>query len=97
MTSEDRAELRRAAKVEGLDDEIAMIRMRLKKAMVEDGEDLELLTLGLERLSRAIGMQHKVSPKKDDDAWLDNLETVLRRFEPLYPPGAWPYDRLLED
>jgi hypothetical protein len=88
MSSEDRAELRRAAKVEGLADEIALVRMRLKKAMVEEGEDLEMLSLGLERLSRAIGIQHKMSPKRDD-AWLDNLEAVLRRFEdPSLPPGS---------
>ena len=88
MRSEDRAELRRAAKVEGLADEIALVRMRLKKAMVEEGEDLEMLSLGLERLSRAIGMQHKMSPKRDD-AWLDSLEAVLRRFEdPSLPPGS---------
>jgi hypothetical protein len=90
MTEEDRAELRRAAKVEGLADEIALVRMRLKKAMVEEGEDLEVLSLGLERLSRAIGIQHKVSPKKED-AWFENLEAVLRGFEdPSLPPGsAW--------
>jgi len=50
--------------LEGLADEIALLRMRLKKAMVEEGEELEVLSLAMERLSRAIGVQHKMSPKK---------------------------------
>jgi hypothetical protein len=93
MTKDDRAELRRAAKVEGLEDEIALLRMRLKKAMVEEGEDLEVLSLGLERLSRAVGVQHKMHPKASDEFW-DNFEDVLRRGnEMFFPPGSdeWRY------
>lgn len=87
MRSEDRAELRRAAKVEGLEDEIALLRMRLKRAAVEDEEDLEVLSLGMERLSRAIGLQHRMSPKKGED-WIEKWEEMIRGFEDqMYPDG----------
>ena len=80
--------VRRAAKLEGLADEIALLRMRLKKAMVEEKEDLEVLSLAMERLSRAIGVQHKMSPKPSEELW-ENFEAVLRETgEQLFPLGA---------
>jgi hypothetical protein len=63
--------------------------MRLKKAMVEEGEDLEVLSLGLERLSRAIGIEHKVSPKRGDEDHEASWERALRDIEnQLFPPGT---------
>lgn len=95
MTSEDRAELRRAAKVEGLADEIALLRMRLKKAMVEEEEDLEMLSLGLERLSRAIGIQHKMSPNRDkQEEWLRNLEEIISPYEDIFRGTAGEQPRV---
>jgi iron-sulfur cluster repair protein YtfE (RIC family) len=86
MSREERAELRRADEMEGLADEIAMLRMQLKKAMEEE-EDLEMLSLGLERLSRAIGIQHKMSPKKDKvEELLQNLEELMRPYDDIFRP-----------
>ena len=92
MTSGDRMELRRAAKVDGLEDEIAVLRMRLKRAVVEGKENLEALSLGMERLSRAIGLQHKMSPKKSDD-WIESWEATLRAFEDQMFPDGKPRPR----
>jgi hypothetical protein len=65
-----------------------MLRMRLKKGM-EEGEDLEVMSLGLERLSRAIGVKHKVSPKQLSDEYWDNFEEVLEQgYEMFFPPGT---------
>jgi len=87
MTSEERAELRRADKVEGLADEISLLRMRMKRAAVEEKEDLEMLSLGLDRLSRAIAIQHKMLGKQDG-TWLEKWEETLRAWEDnLYPDG----------
>ncbi|TMB65247.1 MAG: hypothetical protein E6J43_12270 [Chloroflexi bacterium] len=92
MASEDRAELRRADQVEGLADEIAMLRMRIKRALVDEEEDLEILSMGLDRLSRAVGMQHKMHPQASEELF-DSLEAILDRFPDLdRPPPAPPAD-----
>ena len=44
--------------------------------------------LVMERLSRAIGVQHKMSPKPSKQLW-DNFEAVLRStHEQFFPPGT---------
>ena len=93
MTGDDRLELRRAAKVEGLADEIALLRMRLKKAVVEEEEDLEMLSLGMERPSRAVGMQHKMYLKKDKaEELMKSLEEILSPYDDIFhgPPREMP-------
>ena len=55
--------------------------MRLKKAMVKEEEDLEVL-------SRAIGVQQKMWPKPSEQLW-DNFGAVLRStHEQFFPPGT---------
>ena len=96
MTPEDRAELRRAAKVEGLGDEIAMIRVWLKKESLKEDADLELLSLGLDRLSRAIGVQHKTTPKETYMDWLEKWEASLRAVEEgIFPERKGQPPRML--
>ena len=58
----DRLELARAHEVEELDHEIAMLRVRLKKAIEEHPEDLALATRGVNALVRAVVAQYRLSP-----------------------------------
>ncbi len=82
----ERTDLRRAEKIEGLDDEIAVMRVRLKRAVEEHPEDLPLLVKELDMLARAVGTRYRLSPKSRRDL-ADNLVAVLNSVgDQLLPP-----------
>lgn len=68
-------EMRRAASLEGLVDEITVLRRNLKRTLVapdreaaaEARRDLRATTAGVETLLRAVGTQHRISPQPGDD------------------------------
>ena len=82
----ERADLKRAEKIDGLDDEIAVMRVRLKRAVEERPEDLPLLVKGLDVLTRAVSARYRLSPKSRRDL-ADNLGAVLNSVgDQLLPP-----------
>jgi hypothetical protein len=82
----DRLDLARAQEMEGLDDEIALMRVRLKRAVEEDPKDVQLLVKGLDMLTRAVGARYRLSPKSRKDL-ADNLAAVLNSLgDQLLPP-----------
>jgi hypothetical protein len=82
----ERPDLKRAQDMEGLDDEIAVMRVRLKRAVEEHPEDLPLLVKGLDMLARAVGTRYRLSPKSRRDL-ADNLVAVLNSVgDQLLPP-----------
>ena len=83
------AELRRvpAAKaLEGLDDEIAMLRVRLNTALWENPEELALLLKGLTILVRAVVAQYRLSPRASKQLH-DNLAALLDQFADQFRPS----------
>jgi len=72
----DRLDLERAQEIEGLDDEIALLRVRLKRAVEENPQDVQLLVKGLDILVRAVGARYRLSPKSRKDL-ADNLAAAL--------------------
>ncbi len=72
----ERLDLKRAQEIEGLDDEIALMRVRLKRAMAEHPQDVQLLMKGLEILVRAVGARYRLSPKSRKDR-AENLAATL--------------------
>ncbi len=58
----ERLDLERAQEIEGLDDEIALMRVRLKRAVEERPKDVQLLMKGLGILVRAVGARYRLSP-----------------------------------
>lgn len=52
---------------QGLADEIALRRVRLRAAALEDEADLALIRKGVEMLVKAVGMQYRLSPKATKD------------------------------
>jgi hypothetical protein len=82
----ERLDLERARKLEGLDDEIALLRVRLKRAVQEHPEDVKLLTRGIEILVRAVGARYRLSPKSKRDL-AENLAAALNSLgDQLLPP-----------
>ena len=82
----ERLDLERAQEIEGLDDEIALVRVRLKRAVEQHPEDVQLLVKGLDILVRAVGARYRLSPKSRRDL-ADNLAAALNSLgDQLLPP-----------
>jgi hypothetical protein len=81
----ERRELMRAGKVTGVSDEISFLRMRVKQAKLENAEDLEVLSLSLERLSRMVAAEERMSGRKSPDA-AERLIASLQAFEDQIGP-----------
>ncbi len=82
----ERLDLERAHKVEGLDDEIALVRVRLKRAIGHHPENIELLSKGMEILVRAVAARYRLSPKSRKDL-ADSLAATLNSLgDQLLPP-----------
>jgi hypothetical protein len=85
LSRADRLELRRAGGVEGLADEIALLRAQLKRAVeasprtVKARKDLKVVSEGVETLLRAVSSQYRLSPRASGDL-ADNIAAVLKGF-----------------
>jgi len=86
LTEAERVELEKAAEVENLDEEIAVLRVRLKTALSEHPQDYALLVRGIGMLTRAVAAQYRLSPRASRDL-SDNLAAVLNRFGDLIVPA----------
>lgn len=76
-----------ARKMEGLDEEIALLRVKLQRAVEEHPEDLTLLWKGIGLLVKAVAAQYRLSKKAEDDLY-ENILGVLRGIGgALYPEG----------
>jgi hypothetical protein len=76
LTEAEREELPAAAEIEGLADEIAVLRVRLKTAVRQHPEDFALMVQGVGMLVRAVTAQYRLSPRARKDL-ADNLAAVL--------------------
>jgi len=77
LTEAERIELRKAAEVENLGDEIALLRVRLKKALEEAPDtDLALMVRGMDTLVKAVAAQYRLSPRAKKDL-SDNFAAVF--------------------
>jgi hypothetical protein len=63
----DRAELLAAMRVEGVDEELALLRFRLRETFKDEKGDRLLMLKGMELLIRALGVRYRMSKKRTDD------------------------------
>jgi hypothetical protein len=76
MGYEARAEFDDALRVEGLAEEIALMRIRLRETMSAEPIDWRLVAIGVNALVRAVATQYRVSPKAREDL-SDRVAAVL--------------------
>lgn len=76
LTEAERLQLAKARRVEGLEEEIAVLRVRLFTALKERPEDLDLLRQGVALIVRAVATQYRLSPKARKDL-ADRMAAVL--------------------
>jgi hypothetical protein len=88
LSRAERLRLSRARKVKGLDEEIALLRLKLLGLLEEHPEKVELLFKGLNLLLRAVATRYKLSPKAQEDLY-QNIVGVLKGLgEALWPEGT---------
>ena len=88
LTEAEQIELDEAQESEGLEDEIAVLRVRLKSAIEERPEDLKLLVQGIGLLVKAVAAQYRLSPKARKDL-ADSFAAALNSLgDQLLPATA---------
>lgn len=53
--------------MEGLDEEVALLRLRLREALTNDPEDIKLLHSAVRLLVQALLARHRLSPGQADN------------------------------
>jgi len=88
LSDEERRGFPEALRVEGLDQEIAVLRVRLRSVMEEYPErfDLQLQTVRL--LVKAVAVKYRLSQKSEDDLY-QNMLGVLRGIGGVIWPEAF--------
>jgi hypothetical protein len=79
---EEAERLAEAAKLEGFDDELALLRARLREHSRDHPEDLDLLIRGTQLVVRAVAARYKMSPQSADD-FASALAGVAREVEKI--------------
>jgi hypothetical protein len=72
LTQAERGDFPVALDVEGVDQEIAVLRLRLRTALKDHPEDLQLMLRGVVMLTQALGAKYRL-PKADQEAIADAL------------------------
>lgn len=67
LSAAERMRLPKARNVEGIDEEIALLRVRLFQYAKDHPERLDLLMKGVNTLVRAVAAKYRLSPKAQQD------------------------------
>ena len=81
----EQIELDAAHDVEGLDDEIAVLRMKLRTALSERPEDLALMLRGIDLLVKAVSARYRLS-KEAEENLSESLASLIRGVGGLLAP-----------
>jgi hypothetical protein len=87
LSAAEREDLPHARDVEGLDEEIAVLRLRLRSVLQEHPDNMKLMLKGIELLTRALSARYRLS--KDAKADLSaSIKSVLSEIGGrIYPEG----------
>lgn len=67
LSEAERVLLTEAMEVEGLDEEIALLRVKLSTALAENPENMPLMLRAVELLVKAVGADYRLSRKSQDN------------------------------
>jgi hypothetical protein len=87
LSQAERVRLSRARQIQGLDEEIALLRVRLGRLAKEQPENLELLLKGIGLLVRAVSARYKLSHKAEEDLYQSLLGVLRGVGNVLLPEG----------
>jgi hypothetical protein len=85
LTEAESQDLPSAQEMSGLDEEIAVLRLKLRSALEEQPENVKLMLKGIELLVRAVSAKYRLSAKDKEDL-SESVKGVLRDIGgPVYP------------
>lgn len=84
LDAAERLELQEASRVDGLDHEIALLRLRLKQAVQDRPGDFELMFRGIDLLVRAVSSRYRLS-KESQSQLQESVAAAMRGLRQLAP------------
>jgi hypothetical protein len=88
LSEAERADLPAALEVDGMEEELAILRLRLRTAIEEHPEDYALMFRGIQLIARAVAARYDLSKGQQEDL-TEHLAAALHRVEDMLP-GAVP-------
>lgn len=86
--SDDEKRLLPAARlIQGFDEEIALLRVKLLSAIKAHPEDLRILTHGIDALVKAVATRYRLSPQARRDLAAQITAVLNSLGDQLLPPG----------
>ena len=76
LSKAERVQFSEAREVEGLDQEIALLRLKLRQLLEQDPDKVEMLFKGVNLLLRAVATRYRLSPRSRDDL-AESISAVL--------------------
>jgi hypothetical protein len=77
LTDEELRDFRQVTKVEGLDEEIALLRVKIKSIVENDPDNLKLIVKALSTLEKLVRTRYRIG-REDRKGLRDAVTTVLR-------------------
>ena len=87
LSEAERLLLPEARGIEGVEEEIALLRLRLRAVLQETPLDLPLLLHGVEVLARVVGAQHKL-PKRERERLDASVRSLRDEMQALFAAGG---------
>lgn len=81
----------RARQMEGLDEEVALLRVRLKETLEERPQDMQLIAKGVDLLVKAVAARYRLSRKAQREL-SDSIAGVVRGIGTALYPEGFPHD-----
>ena len=91
LDAASRTTLKYATNVEGLDKEIALLRLKLREALDDKPESFQLMIRGMELLAKLLSARYRLSKKAEKDI-ASSAANLLRGLAIQFFPEAAPDD-----
>ena len=88
LDAAERVELEEASDIEGLDREIALLRLKLREVLSKRPEDLQVMMRGIELLVKAVSARYRPS-KQGEERLAESIDGVVRGVGGLFMPAAF--------
>jgi hypothetical protein len=86
LDAAEQTDLDEARSIDGVDEEIALLRLRLRQALTDRPDDLALIFRGVELLAKLVATRYRLSKRAERELG-DSIANVVRTLGDLWPEG----------
>jgi len=90
LSEAERISLPQAREIEGLEEEIALLRVKLKSAIAQHPENMTLVLKGIAMIIRAVATKYRLS-KEAKENLADAIDSVLKEIGGALYPEAFSH------